>query len=177
MITGTMMRSMRKRARLTQHQLAAAVGISQAHIAKIEGNKVDPRLSTVNRILAVLEKSSGKVCSSIMTRKIISTTPRATVREASKIIGKKSVSQLPVMDDGKVVGTVYEKSIIVNISNGLFDEPVSLIMSPPLPIVDGSVPCTQVKSLLEHYPAILVSLNGSVAGIISRSDMFKTIGK
>jgi len=177
MITGSGIRSMRNRAGLTQQQLAKKVGVSQAHIAKIEGEKVDPRLSTVNRIISVLEEGSELRCSSVMTKKIICTTLKSTVRDVSETMRKKSVSQLPVMDGDKVVGTIDEKSIIMNISEGVFDEKVSSIMSPPLPIVDGSTPCSQIKTLLEHYPAVLVSVHGALSGIISRSDLFKAIGK
>jgi predicted transcriptional regulator len=177
MITGEVIRSMRKKMKMTQHQLAKETGFSQAHIAKIERGKVDPRLSTVNKILSVLEKGSDEMCSAIMTKKIISIHPDSTIQEAVEIMGEESVSQLPVIESDKVVGTVYERAIVVNISKGFFDKLISSIMAPPLPIVDGSLPCSQAKGLLEHYPAILVSVKGTVSGIISRSDIFKTIGK
>lgn len=47
-------RSMRFRKGLSQTGLARMAGISQAHVAKIEMGKVDPRLSTMTRILMVL---------------------------------------------------------------------------------------------------------------------------
>lgn len=49
-----MIKKMRIEAGLTQNELARMIGVSQAHIAKIENEKVDPRLSTINKILQVL---------------------------------------------------------------------------------------------------------------------------
>jgi len=54
------LKKMRLEAGLTQSQLAKMVGVSQAHIAKIEGEKVDPRLSTVNKILEILTDRKRK---------------------------------------------------------------------------------------------------------------------
>ena len=60
-IKGSILRKMRLEAGLTQSQLAKLVGVSQAHIAKIEGEKVDPRLSTVNKILEVLTSKNVRL--------------------------------------------------------------------------------------------------------------------
>ena len=65
------MKGLRLEAGLTQKQLAELVGVTQAHIAKIEGGKVNPRLSTVNRILQVLVEEEGRKCREIMTEKVI----------------------------------------------------------------------------------------------------------
>ncbi|MEM2355857.1 MAG: helix-turn-helix domain-containing protein, partial [Candidatus Bathyarchaeia archaeon] len=45
-ITGSTIKKLRLEAKLTQKKLAELVGVSQAHIAKIEQGRVDPRLST-----------------------------------------------------------------------------------------------------------------------------------
>lgn len=51
MDVGRNIRLARRRAGLTQRQLAAATGISQPTIAKLERGVDDPRLSTVQRLL------------------------------------------------------------------------------------------------------------------------------
>ncbi len=49
-----LIRSFRKRLRMTQAQLAKRAGLPQSHIAKIESNKVDLRLSTIQKIFQAL---------------------------------------------------------------------------------------------------------------------------
>jgi predicted transcriptional regulator len=46
-----MLRHARGRAGLTQRQLAAKVGIPQETIARIEAGRVDPRVTTLDRLL------------------------------------------------------------------------------------------------------------------------------
>ena len=48
MITGKYIKGLRVEAGISQTELARLADISQAHIAKIETEKVNPRLSTVN---------------------------------------------------------------------------------------------------------------------------------
>ncbi len=50
-IAGRMVRDARRRAGLTQRQLAAKVGIPQETIARIETGRVDPRVGTLDRLL------------------------------------------------------------------------------------------------------------------------------
>ncbi len=59
-VTGSIIKKLRIEAGLTQRQLAELARVSQAHVAKIEKGRVDPRLSTVNRILQVLTEGEGK---------------------------------------------------------------------------------------------------------------------
>ncbi|HEY6057898.1 MAG TPA: helix-turn-helix domain-containing protein [Candidatus Limnocylindrales bacterium] len=46
-----MLRHARRRARLTQRQLAAKAGIPQETIARIEASRVDPRVTTLDHLL------------------------------------------------------------------------------------------------------------------------------
>ncbi len=176
-VTGSALKKLRVEAGLTQRQLSNLVGVSQAHIAKIEGEKVDPRLSTVNKILHVLAQGEGRKCGDVMTRRVISVGPGDTVREVSRIMMKNAISQLPVMDGGKVIGTVTEEGIVRNLSSTVADERVERIMQAPLPSVPEDSNINLLRPLLEDHYGVLVVRKGNIVGIITRSDLLKTLSK
>ena len=79
-ITGKTIKRMREEAGLSQIRLAELARISRAHVAKIETGRVDPRLSTVNRVLSVIEGSGRKtLCRDIMQREIVKGDGEVTV--------------------------------------------------------------------------------------------------
>ncbi|MBX5326352.1 MAG: CBS domain-containing protein [Candidatus Bathyarchaeia archaeon] len=176
-ITGAMVRKLREDAGLTQGQLAQLIGVTQAHIAKIENNKVDPRLSTVNKILQVLTEGEGKKCREIMTKNVISARPTDKILKISEIMMKNAVSQLPVVERDKVIGTITEESIIRNLSKTIADATVAQVMEPPLPIVPEETSVSIIRPLLEDHPGVLVAKKGNVVGIITRSDLLKIVSK
>lgn len=172
-----MLRRLREDSGLTQRQLAELIGVTQAHIAKIENSKVDPRLSTVNRVLQVLTEGKGKKCKDIMTRAVISAKPGDKILKVSTIMMQKAVSQLPVLEKAKVVGTVTEESIIKNLSATIAEATVERIMESPLPIVPEETNVSIVRPLLEDHSGVLVAKRGNIVGIITRSDLLKTVSK
>jgi len=176
-ITGTTLKKLRAEAGLTQRQLAELVGISQAHIAKIERENVDPRLSTVNKILQVLTEGEGKKCKDIMTTEVFFAKPKDTILKISKLMMNHAISQLPVIENGKVIGTVTEESIIKNLSSNIADEKVEEIMETPLPSVPENTSISMIHPLLEDHSGVLVIRKGDVVGIITRSDLLKIISK
>jgi len=176
-IRGTTLKRLRVDSGLTQRQLAELVGVSQAHIAKIEKESVDPRLSTVNRILQVLTEGEGKKCGDIMTRQVISAKPTDKILRVSQLMMKHAISQLPVLEGGKIVGTVTEESIVRNLSSNLADERVEKIMQAPLPSVPENTSISMIQPLLQDNPAVLVVRRGEIVGIIARSDLLKVISK
>lgn len=176
-LTGVQLKKLRTDAGLTQRRLAQLVGVSQAHIAKIENGKVDPRLSTVNKILRVLTEGEGRKCKDIMTRNVIFAEPKGRVLEVSEIMMQKAISQLPVVQDGRIIGTVTEESIIKNLHINIADETVEKIMDPPLPSVPEDTEVNMIRPLLEDHPGVLVVHKGDVVGIVTRSDLLKTVSK
>jgi transcriptional regulator with XRE-family HTH domain len=54
-MAGRMLREARQRAKLTQRELAAKSGIPQETIARIERGRADPRVNTLDRLLAACE--------------------------------------------------------------------------------------------------------------------------
>ena len=174
-ITGELIRRLRIEARLTQAQLAELVGVSQAHIAKIEQGKVDPRLSTVNRILRVLTEKRVKKCGDIMTRNVISAKPEERITEISEKMVRHGISQVPVIDRDRVIGTVTEESIMRRLGSDIANQTAEEVMTSPLPIVDENMSVEKVKALLGKHQGVLVSQNGKIVGIITRSDVLKAL--
>jgi predicted transcriptional regulator len=174
-IRGSTLKKMRIEAKLTQSQLAEMAGVTQAHIAKIENEKVDPRLSTVNRILQILAGGRGKKCTEIMTKGVITTTPEDKVQKASMLMMEHAISQLPVVEGKKVVGMITEEGIVRNLNPNVAEDLVENIMEPPLPSVPEDTDISAIKPLLETYSGILVTEKGELVGIITRSDLLKGI--
>ncbi|MHA1315870.1 MAG: helix-turn-helix domain-containing protein [Candidatus Helarchaeota archaeon] len=53
--TGEDLKKLRKESKLTQTELARLAGVSQSLIARIEKNDVDPKCSTMRKILGAIE--------------------------------------------------------------------------------------------------------------------------
>jgi predicted transcriptional regulator len=174
-ITSASLKKLRTNAGLTQEKLAELVGVSQAHIAKIEQGKVDPRLSTVNKILEVLieGKAKGK---DIMTEGVLFANPNNSILKVSEIMVQHAISQMPVLDGSRIVGTITEESIIRNLSLDIAEKRVKDIMGLPLPIASEETPIDNIRLLLERHQGVLVTRGKAIVGIISRSDLLKTIG-
>jgi len=118
---------------LTQKRLSQLVGVSQAHIVKIENGGVDPGLYKVNKILQVLTEGEGRTCKDIMTRNVIFAKPNDRVLTVDHIMMERGISQLPVIQSEKPVGTVTEESIIKNLHVNIADDVVEKIVGHSCP--------------------------------------------
>jgi cystathionine beta-synthase len=105
---------------------------------------------------------------------VVSVAPGATVRQALGLMSLHDVSQLPVMDGTNCVGSVSDWSLSAKSLDNtkLLEATVSEVMDPPFPTVDLGQPVDNVAKLLsKSNPAVLVRSNGTVQGIVTRSDM------
>ena len=107
------LRTRREELELTQSRLAEMAGVSQPLIARIEGGDVDPRLSTLRRIVNALDEAAGGVvrAADLMHDDVVSVAPDDSVREARDIMFREGYSQLPVIDDGRPEGIISNSDI------------------------------------------------------------------
>jgi predicted transcriptional regulator len=90
----------------------------------------------------------------------------------------KDISQLPVFEEGKCVGSLSD-SMIVDLmatrNTELKTLRVGEVMSDSFPVIPASSFVEVAVDLLHHYRAVLVEKNGRLAGIITKVDLFKAI--
>ncbi|MEM1657789.1 MAG: CBS domain-containing protein, partial [Candidatus Jordarchaeales archaeon] len=172
----------RKRLGITQEELARMAGVSQSLIARIESGSVDPRLSTLRKIVNALSAfEKNKICArDIMFSPVISVSSDETVRTAISLMEKNSISQLPVIDKGRLVGSISESTIMKYLSEGkdVFDKTVGEIMEESFPTVNPLTSIEVVHHLIvSGNPAVLVVDKGEVVGIITKIDLISAYKK
>lgn len=173
-ITGQYIKHLRVEQGYSQAKIARLAGLSQAHIAKIENEKVDPRLSTVNAIMRVLTRGSKKpTCKSIMKRGIISASPEDHILMVIKDMKRLGISQLPVLEKGVNIGSIRETTIMHNAHRKLKSLQALDIIDKPFPVVNSSDSTEIITGMLEYHPAVLVAEKGKLVGIITKSDLLK----
>ena len=105
---------------------------------------------------------------------VVSTAPGQLVRQALGLMRLHDVSQLPVLDAGECVGSVTEYALTQRglESSRFLDAVVGEVMDEPFPVVESTQHVESVQKLLSKAtPAVLVRDDGTIAGIVTRSDM------
>lgn len=160
---------------LTQSDLADRADVSQPLIARIEGDDVDPRLSTLRRIVNGLEAAEEDIvrASDLMHENVVNVSPDQDVHEAGSLMDEEAYSQLPVIENGIPVGSISHSDILSEggAERDIGTDPVRDHMSEPFPSVPPNTSLEEIRSLLEHYKAVTVTDNGQTVGIITEADV------
>jgi predicted transcriptional regulator len=172
----------RKKLKLTQAVLAKRAGVSQSLIARIEAGDVDPRLSTLKRILGAMkvEEMGDIYAEKIMKTPVIHVHPTDTVGHASEIMDKNGISQLPVLEGDVQVGSISEAMVIKGMDlekdlSKVSTKKIGKIMNGGFPTVEKSTGIKALSKLLEMDPAVLIKEKGKVVGIVTKADVLKLI--
>ena len=168
---------------LTQSDLANRAGVSQPLIARIESGDVDPRLSTMKKIIDVFNdiEKEDIYLKDIMHREIISVSPDEGIDKAVHIMEDNNISQIPVIQEGISVGSISEEMIV----RSMADKKTSVVSHMLVGDIMGDsfptlAPGTDVKTasyMLEKNPAVLILEKGHVAGVVTKYDILKLLGK
>ena len=109
---------------------------------------------------------------------LISVQAGEPLKKALALVEQHDVNQVPVLRGREVVGTLYDSDILRAALEdpSTLEKPVEGWMADPLPIVAGDEPVERVTKLLAaRNPAVLVRMDGVVAGILTRFDMLQFI--
>lgn len=169
------LRERRNDLELTQSELAEDADVSQPLIARIEGGDVDPRLSTLRRIVNALQEAEGGLLRArdLMHSPIVSVPPDESVSETTTLMDDKGYSQVPVIRDGTPVGLIGTSDIRERSSedNNVGDLPVAEVMHEDVSTVEPDTPIDAVDAHLDHNDAVLVIDSGETVGIITEADI------
>ncbi|MCL5985380.1 MAG: cystathionine beta-synthase [Actinobacteria bacterium] len=108
---------------------------------------------------------------------IISVNSRDNLNKAINLMHKYNISQLPVIDDGKLVGSLNEASVMKILHDGIdfTNQQISAIMSKPLPALDEDTNISEAyRILLSGTSGIIVTRKDIPVGVITRVDLIKS---
>jgi predicted transcriptional regulator len=166
---------------LKQADVARRAGLSQSMVARIESGTVDPRVSTLGKIVQVLNAAGKKklMARDIMHTPVFSVLPTDTIKQAAEIMESRNISQLPVIEDGIPVGCISEAAIIARVGQeGLTRRHIGAmedLMEPCFPTIPPDTDVETVVQLLQEHHAVLVMERGTVAGVITKHDLIALI--
>lgn len=111
---------------------------------------------------------------------VVAVDPVATVRKALDLIKDHNISQLPVIDKGKSVGSVEESDLMGAVIDNpaQFDAPVSSLMKAPFPNVhiDDAINAA-IAYLSKKEPAVLVEEESKIVGVVTRYDVIEYMSR
>ena len=114
-------------------------------------------------------------------RGVISVDPATSVRKALDTLKQHDISQIPVMEGGRTVGTVHDHELMMKVLErpALVGAPVRDVMGASFPVVGIDASVEEVLRLMrvkENY-AVLVEEEGAINGILNRYDVMEYLGR
>ena len=107
---------------------------------------------------------------------IVAVGPREKLSRAIALMETHHISQLPVVEGDRLVGSINESTILKVLNDGLdfLNQQVGPVMGKPLPILDAGTDVAEAyRLLLSGAPGIVVTRGREqgAAGVITRSDL------
>ncbi len=160
-------------------ELARAVGRSDATLSRIERGQIRPSYDLVQRIVTYLEGREGLATPrltvrELMTRNLVSVESSAPLAVAAQRMEGGGFSQLPVVDDGRLVGSLSEGALLRALAEASGRKRrVRDVLETAYPIVDPGFPADLLTELLARYPAVVVAEQGALVGIATKADLIR----
>jgi CBS domain-containing protein len=114
--------------------------------------------------------------SEVMTAQVATASPRTTIAEVAQMMGEVESGAIPVTDDGKVVGLITDRDIVLRVvaANLPFATPVADVMT------DGVETCAEDDNMADAAAKmgskqirrlVVLGENGKLAGMLSLGDI------
>ena len=134
-----------------------------------ENRFLDPPVKMTAR--EIVNKKLGAVA-------MVSASPNESMLAAVHRMKETEVGQMPVFEEGKVVGSIHEDKVLdlLMLGKDLKKLLVREVMGPPFPVIMPDTPVDQVAgTVTRECPAVLVKQPGGGYGIITRYDLLYTV--
>ena len=154
---------------ITQKHLAQSTQVSQSLVTKIEHGRIIPSYDIACRIFTFLdsaERSGEKLAKDVMHKDVIVVHASDTISKVISITKKHRISQLPVLENHILVGSISTKNMIDAPKSGKVKD----YFTEAFPTISLDMPASTAKILLKHHSAVLVMKNNSIEGIITAED-------
>jgi cystathionine beta-synthase len=106
---------------------------------------------------------------------LIFVSPDQIVSEALQLMSDSGVTQIPVLEENRSVGSLRESHILTKLlkDGELLKSKVSDVMDKSFPVVEVDTSVSEIKSKLQKSPAVLIEDFKRITGIITRSDVLE----
>jgi cystathionine beta-synthase len=128
--------------------------------------EVAPEQTTAGDLLQALGREGKLAC----------LLPDDSLQHAAETFHERGISQMPVIENGKIIGAVQEITIVHALHGGIDarNANVRQVMARPMPEVEVSVLLQEIyRLLLAGNQAVVVKKEGRLAGLITRSDLME----
>jgi cystathionine beta-synthase len=106
---------------------------------------------------------------------LVFVSPDRIVSEALQLMSDSGVTQIPVLEENRSVGSLRESHVLTKLlkDSELINATVSDIMDKSFPVVEMDTSVTEIKTKLQKSPAVLIEDFKRITGIITRSDVLE----
>jgi len=106
---------------------------------------------------------------------LIFVSPTDTVGAALEMMNESGVTQIPVLEEHRSVGSLRESRVLTKLlqNRDLLEAPVSDVMDESFPVLEAETNVNEIKKKLQKAPAVLIEDFKRITGIITRSDVLE----
>ncbi|HMQ04796.1 MAG TPA: pyridoxal-phosphate dependent enzyme [Pyrinomonadaceae bacterium] len=106
---------------------------------------------------------------------LIFVSPDETVAAALEKMTESGVTQLPVIEEHRSVGSIRESRVLTKLlqNRDLLESPVADVMDESFPVLEAETNLAEIKKRLQKAPAVLIEDFKRITGIITRSDVLE----
>ncbi len=107
---------------------------------------------------------------------VVSVTPTDSIADAVELLRRYGISQTPVMDDGRMVGSLTENLLLRYFASGesLAATVVRNVQGPPFPQLQADALVQEAYTLFSSGQSAVAVMNGdALEGIVTKSDLLE----
>jgi predicted transcriptional regulator len=158
---------------LKASDLSKFSGVSKGTISKIFNKpEFEPSYRIIKTLFEAVEEIStaeSRPVEDLMTHRVVTVELTEPIGSAKVKMLANSISQIPVLSSGKVVGLITEKSILRNPEGGTVADALSYDYA----VVGPDKSIAEIPGLIDQLQAIIVMRGAEIVGILTKSDFLK----